>query len=595
MFALGMLSLLITTVAASADEGRAFQFESKSLNIKAWVSEPGLDPTTIEIGEEIFPGGEDVLAWTPMGENINFSSPQCSKESIAEVFRSTRDTGLQRLRLASYLQRCETEINISEDPIPPLAKRALLGLPLRSNPFVRKVKITLSDSRVLFGFLTLKPDLRARPLIIAQCGLFCNLSDSSTHRNFIAHFFDESPFHVLTLGSITGKDFQRANGIPALGGFDEGRQIYQVAQFLRSSQSPFHDRISSVHAVGVSLGGQAALYSALYDSMNGQNTLQSAIALCPVVSLKNSMTDIYAGNPIGIVARFLTVLQLREVFRYIPILGELLDISERLTRQQVFDSLSLAATVFYQRKTAETPWDLKPFLSQSIASREDFWAWNQFSDFAHHLTTPTMVVAAQDDRIVRTPANSGLLTNEKSQALNVVTLQKGDHCGFAEANGWANISTLLREYVLSHSPEFYVPSTKSYEWVRIDDLVQKLKWPRNYSLGRSESVAGYRWNISSSRDEMDLFVTIFDSYKTIGQGEGLCYYHSPYHAPRDCYRTIAIQVPLNRLAFANQRVGSSDYQANWLSRMANTRLQILDAQGMELAGGRGSPTYIRFH
>src|SRR5690606_4996183 len=117
------------TASAEAQElGRVY--EAKDLNIKMWIEPQPLDYGSIELGEELLPGGEGAFAWTPDGANHNFTSADCTKEVLAAGFRQSVDPLAQAEALREYLARCEDQISRPNDPVPTLLRFALLGLPV---------------------------------------------------------------------------------------------------------------------------------------------------------------------------------------------------------------------------------------------------------------------------------------------------------------------------------------------------------------------------------------------------------------------------------------------------------------------------------
>jgi len=443
--------------------------------------------------------------WDPTGANKFPTSAECSQEALRDVIWKRQKTSDQGKDINAWVQRCSSEISslLSRRSIVPLIKFVTMSYDFSDNPHVHAVKATLPDGRVLSGFVAMKPDDLPRPFVIAKCGVFCSGQASTSHRAFMMHFFDEAPFHVLALANNTGSDFQRDNKALSVGGFDEGRQLYQIAQLLRSPRSPIAKRISSVHVVGASLGGNAALYAGLYSSLNEPN-IQSVTALCPVVVVEKTVKRLYTAKPISILANFDLLHRLRDLFYVIPALAKVFPEGlRRLRSSRLFAKLSEAILVYYRDWTEKEPWDLDPFKGVRITSLPQFWQLNDFRNFIQHIRVPTLAVAAENDDLVRSENNSKLLkaalAKTPNRDLDTVFFKQGNHCAFGLANGWGNYSMLLREFILSHSPE-----TQEH-WKE-----RRVRLPaKSVVIGENESVVQTLWRAYEGDPNLYLKLSIY--------------------------------------------------------------------------------------
>ncbi len=547
------------------------------------------------------------LRFTPDGVGRKGIPPECHMDQIREVLQA--DGGAephsfyrQTERLKAFWEGCEPYVReYSEGSLVPLLRYSLLDYKLNSNPHVRAVTIRMeSEDRVLRGFLALKPDDRPRPLVISQCGLYCNAEESTTHLNAIMHLFDESPFHVLTLANQTGSQFVRDNEAIAMGGFSEGRQLLQIARYLRSKDFPFHHRISSLHVVGFSLGGHAALYASLYNSLNHleqERPIQSVMAFCPVVNLENSTERLFARDPVARLTTLWTLSQLSRAMRYLPSLSDLIHSTWfRARRRELFKVVAERSLAQHQQWLSQRPWDLRPFVGIQFRDLEDFWWANDFVEFSHLVNTPTLVLAAADDVIVRTRENARLLQTKHdfnpSSSVNVLNFSQGNHCAFSVANGWANMSAITREYILSHSPEYEHRLDLVIQ--PISDRIQR-RWPMRLRMWPGDVHVQQRWRAKKGSGRMRLSFQIFSPSQTLGSGDP-CHWYSPEWAPWGCYRYHQAKIPLNELRFPEwlpQGSPQSDWEADRLSRYANTNFILLGADGQLLSGGDSFPTYFR--
>lgn len=547
------------------------------------------------------------LRFNPDGVGRRGIPESCHLDKVREAFQSEESQDPQAFyrqteRLKSFWQRCEPLIReYGQNSLRPLLKYSLLDYRLRSNPHVRAVTITLQDEgRSLRGFLALKPDDRPRPLVISQCGLYCNAEESTTHLNAIMHLFDESPFHILTLANQTGSDFVRDNQAIAMGGFSEGRQLLQIARYLNSPDFPFRHRISSLHVVGFSLGGHAALYASLYNSLNhlpSTRPIQSVMAYCPVVDLEKSTERLFARDPIGRLTTFWTLRQISKVVRSLPSLADLLNQSWfRANRRELFQRISQESLHQHQEWLRQRPWDLRPFEGIQFRGLQDYWWANNFVEHSHLVSTPTLVLAAQDDVIVHTRHNARLLDEKHrlnpNSSINVLNFSQGNHCAFSVANGWTTMSTLAREYILSHSPEFEYRLDQVTQ--RVDNKIQR-RWPLRLRMWPEDVHVQQRWQAKEGSSRIRLTFEIFSPYLTMGSGDS-CLWYSPDTAPWECYRYHQARIPLSELIFPHwlpQGTPQSKWDAERLSRYANTNFVLLGADGQPLNGRGSFPTYVR--
>lgn len=549
-------------------------------------------PPDLEVSDPIEASKRSWFPWDPTGLNNYPVTSACRQESLRDLIWKDTNPKVQARALTEWVNRCDQEINTrgSKRSLLPLARFATVRYNFAANPDIRVVQATLPDGRFLSGFLALKPGGAARPFVIAKCGVLCNVENSTAQRTFVMHLYDESPFHVLALANNTGSDFQIDNEALSVGGFDEGRQLYQIAQILRSPDSPIRSMVSSVHVVGISLGASGALYSGMYSSANdlpGQEHIQSVMGICPVVVVESAVARLYSSKSLSRLASLGTLRQLREIFSYVPIVGEFFPSNPRKIRgEKLYQRLSQAILTYYQQWTAESPWDLKPFNGLRIQSLKEFWHLNDFRNYTQHVRVPTLTIAAENDDLVKTEEHSKLLTRSlqwmPNDKIGTAYFKHGNHCAFAVANGWGNFSTLLREYILSHSaeaPEHWRPQT--------------VRGPfQGLVFGPREEILETSWQARVGDPSLWLKLKVY-SPRWNYQGRIGCGYKNRLSAPRFCYREVQLAVPLATLPGPMMKLPQTEHQVTVLTRWANTRLSVLDRQGELVVNSNHSPEYIR--
>ena len=417
------------------------------------------------------------------------------------------------------------------------------------------------------------------------------------------HLFDESPFHVVTLANVSGSEYEFENASVALGGFHEGKQLYEVAAALQHPQSPYRSKISSVHVMGISLGGHGALFSSLYASQNrvsylNKRVIDSVLAYCPVVNLEKSMDRLFSQGTIASLVENYTRRTLLRLSVNIPILGEFFR-HDYEDRSELKRAIALGASHFYSDWTQAEPWPLSPLKNTRVDSLEKFFSVNNFNRYYGMIRVPTLVLAAQNDRFVRTSENTGLLAahmkNNKNPSIKTLIMGQGDHCAFSEANGWRNMSILKREFILAHSPEF-MRNRRVYR-VPIESEFRNLNWLKRLRLSKSTPIMSYNFKFRVNRSNLKLELAVFDQYRHIdGDQEGpRCSQFKPHIADkRDCFRTYSAEIPIAKLQQFGFRTPKSRLEASIFTRFANTRFSVLNNANKDLKHTSDFPAFIEF-
>src|SRR5690606_29663669 len=129
----------------------------------------------------------------------------------------------------TWIQNCQYEISrFREGAIQSLVRFSTVNYPLVKNSKLKNIEFTYDRGRSVARAIIGIKDQKRRPLVVIKNGLYGEANEETVSKNFFMHLFDESPFHVLLLGNMTGKDFLLDNARVALGGYDEGRQIHEI-------------------------------------------------------------------------------------------------------------------------------------------------------------------------------------------------------------------------------------------------------------------------------------------------------------------------------------------------------------------------------
>ncbi len=541
-----------------------------------------LPPTEVLEGDEKVKNISTPFEWTPSGGYDSAISPSCVSSNLEKILSSSDQSTLSKMNQAqSWLSSCESElVKNNDDSISPLIRFMTVHYSMLDNKRLKKVKIKLSSGVILRGILGLKGDDLKRPMIIIQGGVQSNAEDSGPNRNFIMQVFDESPFNILFLGSVTGSEYLKDNGVIALGGMEEGQHIVEVAQVLQSSNSKLSRFISSVHVLGVSLGSHGALYSSLYNSYLQDPPIKSVMAYCPVVNLEPTMDSVFDGSPRGLYYNFLTVNMFKSVFSFVPIIGELLGPPTFWDRVQTLKAVKEAALIHYQDLTKNEPWPLEPFKGKVVNTDKDLWQFNNFLLHSNQVKTPTVIAYSKDDYMVLPKINSiplaAILQENKNPNFGVLEFDRGNHCGFSIGNGWATTSSLFRTYFMSEEEAVSLYQTSKIDLSPYFNLAKD--YPFNKSLGKFDLQTKAEWKAYKNKSYIEMHMSIFNRNNYAEHGD--CYFYNAFgsNAPEQCYDDIYVNVPLR----AFEQIGilsspTSSFEEQNLTRWLNTHLEALDS------------------
>ena len=519
------------------------------------------------------------------GKSLWKTRPKCSAQALKKAVDASSHSGTT---IKNFIERCEKKIlQYPRSAFFTLYQIAQLNYDFKQHPYIKPVKLTLEDGTILRGFLGLKSDNKPRPMVIARCGLFCDADRSRSGKNMMMHLFDESPFNILFLGNSTGSHFHRDNRNIALGGFDEGIQLMNIAKIINDHPN-LSQRTSSFHIATVSLGSHGALYSGLYNSYNYSlqyPKINSIIAMCPVVelqtTLQKSFTDIIRRN----FFLFFFKSAIIKAYAFIPTLQEIFPDIAKIQSGAVPAALVEAAVEYYKDKGSG--WTLPPFTGATINNEAEFWSLNNYLRFAHLSNTPTLVVSSKNDFIVTYEENTKRLEEALAQRpnpdLQVISLQYGSHCAPSINYSRETLSQAYRSFILSHSPTL----------IEEQKTVASQKFFPNPELSDGDVLFDTSWTITH-QDNGQISFTIWrkgNNYCTDSEIFGPCERWSlescadidPYErkGPRECFRTVEQDVSNDKLKVFALNDAINETQAEAFTRWANTHLKVVNAQGKE--------------
>lgn len=539
------------------------------------------------------------MSWAPNGRSEGAPSAVCASSKVEEILlRTDQIQSAKAAALQEFLSRCEPELT----QFYRWWVRAVITIEssrynLAEAENIRPVLLTLSGNVRLRGVLAVKPGEIRRPLIIIKCGLYCDSEDSPSTRVILMHLFDEGPFNVLVLSNVTGIRFSQDNGHFSLGGFDEGRHLFLTAQLIQ--RTPLIERTSSIHVAGLSMGGQAALFAALYNDFNpaanGNRLFKSALSLCPIVDLDATLRASLSGGIRGKIFRYFTLQQLLSVFSSVPVLGKLFDPKNPPDNSKLRDIVAKGALDYYRSLSERhVQWTLPPFQNANFEKIEDLWTYNNFLTYQSQVSTPTLVWASDDDGVVPADINAHALQKAIQEkpgagAIQVIETLWGSHCATSVTHGWETTGAFARSYFLSNSPEFTTRRTEANA-----PLPERL--PRGLRLQRDEEHLRQTWRIrkgeSSFLLEFEIWSPGLDS-RCISLEPGEQAIAEIAFAPNhDCIRRQSVRVRLADTTESGLGIPRTDAEAEALTRWANANLKVVSARKTSIDYSRENPATV---
>jgi hypothetical protein len=495
------------------------------------------------------------LEWVPNGGLMAPVPTDCLPEKFETLARQNHLSAFYFAQITeNYFKRCEKILSRkATGGLPGLSEFALAQYPFLEHSKIKKITFSLQNGRRLNGFIAVK-DLTPRPWVIFKCGVFCSAEENAASiKNFMIHYFDQSPFNVIILGNRTGDDYITENKVFNFGGYFDSVDFLEVANWLKF-ESQYRKTVSSIHLVGVSLGGSAAYLSesAISESHESNALIQSISSICAVSDLKPTVNDMFGDTAKGNIFSHITWKKLQSYKPFLIEAGDL--ITENKPQLSLFPDL------------------LGKIIERYIPSHEvesdkisKFWELNYFSHRTHNSKVPLLIWASADDSVVNYKINTEILRkiNSTKKDFNraIIQLPKGEHCGFATAYGYSVTSTVLRSFILNNSTEFQ-PSDQS----RL--IPFKIQFP---DLSEGEKIVGYIWNAHPKNiNQAQLTFYIY------GSNNSLCPEKNAFLDHSNCYRTISFDISTDFFSLYGFTKPKNLTETQSLARELNARITLLN-------------------
>lgn len=578
-FAFILAFALIFNISISIS-AQAVGIKKTSVNTDAQApSKDGID-LVIESNPEAAPVGTKGLIPIIDGTHGTTIASDCLPQKMEDEMYAKKSKGLAwSAELKKYFERCGSRLKENRpEGLWALAMFGLTKYDFEKNTSFQPIFAETSDGVQTFGYLGIKKDPTPRPLLIIKCGLYCSGEPSTSTRNYLMHFFDESPFHVMLLANYSAPEHISHNKELVFGGYQEAVGLIELADWMKNGSS-FKNKISDTHLVGISLGGHAALYASYYNDRVREKTgiapLSSVMAICPVVKLESTIKGLFKNeNIIGKITSLETWTNMRKVHPYLPEAQDLYSPDDKPNYDQLPDTMATAAYRYLTHKS------FPEYVPGHVNSKEDFWKLNTYTGYAKSLKTPTLVFTADDDMLVNTPLNTGSLVTELKNADNpnvfIHSIPEGNHCAFAGTYGHDFMTRMIRSYIVNHSPVFGKSQVPKYS---------KAIFPK-LNIGYRETNVMQKWKVEPNSQYAELTFVIHGPY------DASCS-RKPYGGSHFCQREEKLKIPLNQMPFPlTSPTNEADAQS--LTRRLNASFEIMTTSG-RLTGTTDEPKTIKWY
>ena len=181
------------------------------------------------------------------------------------------------------------------------------------------------------------------------------------------------------------------------------------------------------------------------------------------------------------------------------------------------------------------------------------------------------------------------LVNLPNPLVNIVHLNKGSHCAGAEVYGEDIFNGIVKDFILSQSPEFDIKSRERQ--TSVESLNQNI----DFSLRPGEKFFGYQWSTHKGSGAAEVRVKIWaPENQTSDQNK--CRQWKPYDAFEGCFRSVAFDMPL-RLFFPSLATKNpeTEAEAQVLTRWLNTRAHLITKDHQEPVDTLNPPETVTWY
>ncbi|MBX3018683.1 MAG: hypothetical protein KF767_12390 [Bdellovibrionaceae bacterium] len=354
---------------------------------------------------------------------------------------------------ADYLAKCEKEIATGpKDLARNLYRTLFIRFAVENNPYFRRVIFNLPNGYRQPGLIALKDDKHRRPWLILRAGILGNSVDIQAERFILLQLFEQGPFNVIFLDSMTSAETIKLNEKLSVGGLDEGLQNYQIARRLKDPAEPLSRLVGDIHLMALSMGGHGLFMAMILNELNPP-VFKSAVGLCPMVQFQETFSG-HERSPLSFLG-----MNLYASFRMSPLMKRIPNIRR---------SWFLPDAFAYVRDGYQGPLtDDGSVKFPEGLPKADFLRGNVLLPYIKTIRHPVSVFATKKDDLVPFAINTGMLMElpEKNPDVRIYPLEESFHCSFPGAYSWAQMGELLKaQFFGARSLESGVPGFRRQTW-----------------------------------------------------------------------------------------------------------------------------------
>lgn len=436
--------------------------ESEQLSVLRWIYEsPWL---TFDVGLEA----------EKIPKDCRFRNFQATYSAHDHSSSAAGSEGLSDLT-ADYIAKCEKAISTGpKDIFRNLYRTLFIRFAAENNPYFRRIVLNLPNGYKQPGLLALKDDKYNRPWLILRAGILGNSVDIQAERFILLQLFEQGPFNVLFLDSMTSAETIKKNEQLSVGGLDEGLQNYQIARQLKNPAEPLSRLVGDIHLMALSMGGHGLLMAMILNETNPE-VFKSAVGLCPMVQFRPT----FVGHEQSPWSFFL--MNLYSSTRMSPLLKR----EPSIRRTQFLPDAFAYVEANYKGPLTDDGTVKFP----AGFPKEDFRRGNELLPYVSLIKHPISVFATLQDDLVPYAINTQVLRDLPGKSVQVRTypLQESYHCSFPGAYSWSEMSELLKAQFFGAKSNYQVPGFRTLYWPlpqkkNADQLGQQLPEALKFAL-----------------------------------------------------------------------------------------------------------------
>ncbi len=225
------------------------------------------------------------LSWTPEWDIDLIDEPKCFPDNFLSNLININNKEQLNL-LQSLWRNCEPKLRKTQyNSVYDSLKMLSIDYSLLNHPFAHEVIFNLHNQQKVRGLFLINNSTQ-RDLVILRPGIYSSFQTMVAERFLVQTLFDEGQFNVLILPSTTGRQFINDNENYRFGALEEGLQTYLISKILNDPKEPFHQLISKINAVGISMGGHGLIVTNIIQSFfeNQTQNIEKSIYFCPLIN-----------------------------------------------------------------------------------------------------------------------------------------------------------------------------------------------------------------------------------------------------------------------------------------------------------------------